>query len=762
MFDPALTQLGNNSSPYQDHVAANIPTTISNQQHNGILNSASSYLQTTSRYTPVPTQINSSNTATFTGNRYSGNDINMHDLIDVTAMGGNSGGGPQNGGNLMLNGGLGVYPALLPPIDERLCGFGSVISRGAPDAEDKTMQQSLEQYIQGQGIFENDADFFRRVEALTTLEKVCNEWITSVYLRLNVYTEQQIKEVNGSLFTFGSYRLGVHFRGGDIDTLLLAPRRVEREQFFTEMPQLLREHPDCQTVTAVPDAYAPIITMVLGGIEIDLLFCQCQLLDSIPRGLNVLQIDVQTFTATLKDLRSLNGCRVNEYILSCVPHQETFRNALRVVKYWAKRRCIYSNIFGYLGGVSWALLVAFTCQHYPYANAAMIVKKMFLVFSEWDWPQPVFVRDPREMDSESSIENNVSGMPVWDARVNNADRQQLMPIITPVFPQQNTTYNVQRSQFVILLSEINRGFGICEKIWQNEAKWEKLFEPLPFFLHRYYVVVIAESDTEELFKSYGGFVESRLRKLVELVGSKPEIVRLCRAHPRQFGVARATRPAAMWLFGLDLQKDDAKKDVKLLPNAFADVAQKFVSDLTFESQQRSQWGDTTVRTQVKQANRRELLSLLPEEVINEYSDLKHLADAVKARAEKAARARLSLSSVSAAVTPPSSSSPPSTTTTPVAAASRLPLSNEQPISPPASASERETAKRPLDSTVDAEETTVESLSKRSKGAANEREIMKRKPTSPVAVECENTKRAHDSDVEAEQTTENRGKRSKVD
>lgn len=44
---------------------------------------------------------------------------------------------------------------------------------------------------------------------------------------------------------------------------------------------------------------------------------------------------------------------------------------------------IYSNILGFLGGVSWAMLVARTCQLYPNAVASTLVYKFFLVFSKW-------------------------------------------------------------------------------------------------------------------------------------------------------------------------------------------------------------------------------------------------------------------------------------------------------------------------------------------------------------------------------------------
>ena len=65
-------------------------------------------------------------------------------------------------------------------------------------------------------------------------------------------------------------------------------------------------------------------------------------------------------------------------------------------------------MLGYLGGVSWAMLVARTCQLYPNAVAATLIEKFFLVFSQWKWPQPVLLKSP---------ENCNLGFPVWDPRV---------------------------------------------------------------------------------------------------------------------------------------------------------------------------------------------------------------------------------------------------------------------------------------------------------------------------------------------------------
>jgi poly(A) polymerase len=62
-------------------------------------------------------------------------------------------------------------------------------------------------------------------------------------------SEQLAQEAGGMIFTFGSYRLGVHNPGSDIDTLCVAPRNVSREDFFGKLREILEVTPGVTDLT---------------------------------------------------------------------------------------------------------------------------------------------------------------------------------------------------------------------------------------------------------------------------------------------------------------------------------------------------------------------------------------------------------------------------------------------------------------------------------------------------------------------------------
>lgn len=427
-------------------------------------------------------------------------------------------------------------------------GITSSISLAFPREIDHIYTQKLSEAMKPFGVFEGEDELNHRLAVLGKLNSFVKEWISEMSESKNVPLSSVVN-VGGKIFTFGSYRLGVHTKGADIDALCVAPRHVERTDFFSSFFENLKRHDEIKDLRAVEDAFVPVIKFKFDGIEIDLLFARLAL-QSIPDNLD-LRGDSLLRNLDIRCIRSLNGCRVTDEILYLVPNKENFRLTLRAIKLWAKRRGIYSNMLGFLGGVSWAMLVARTCQLYPNAVAATLVHKFFLVFSKWEWPNPVLLKQP---------EDSNLNLPVWDPRVNPSDRYHLMPIITPAYPQQNSTYNVSTSTRTIMSEEFKNGLTVTDEILQGKADWSKLFEHPNFFQkYKHYIVLTASASTEENHLEWIGLVESKIRVLVGNL-ERNEYITLAHVNPQSFPGSKENHNenefVSMWFIGISFKKLD--------------------------------------------------------------------------------------------------------------------------------------------------------------------------------------------------------------
>nr|XP_015849362.2 poly(A) polymerase gamma-like [Peromyscus maniculatus bairdii] len=401
-------------------------------------------------------------------------------------------------------------------------GITSPISLACPKEIDHIYTQKLIDAMKPFGVFEDEEELNHRLVVLGKLNNLVKEWISDISESKNL-PPSVVATVGGKIFTFGSYRLGVHTKGADIDALCVAPRHVERSDFFQSFFEKLKHQEGIRNLRAVEDAFVPVIKFEFDGIEIDLVFARLAI-QTISDNLD-LRDDSRLRSLDIRCIRSLNGCRVTDEILHLVPNKETFRLTLRAVKLWAKRRGIYSNMLGFLGGVSWAMLVARTCQLYPNAAASTLVHKFFLVFSKWEWPNPVLLKQPEE--------SNLN-LPVWDPRVNPSDRYHLMPIITPAYPQQNSTYNVSTSTRTVMVEEFKQGLAVTDEILQGKSDWSKLLEPPNFFQkYRHYIVLTASASTEENHLEWVGLVESKIRVLVGNL-ERNEFITLAHVNPQSF------------------------------------------------------------------------------------------------------------------------------------------------------------------------------------------------------------------------------------
>ncbi|CCE64176.1 hypothetical protein TPHA_0G03360 [Tetrapisispora phaffii CBS 4417] len=396
---------------------------------------------------------------------------------------------------------------------QKVYGITGPVSTAAPTAAENKLNDELIQELKKEGSFESEQETNNRVKVLEILQKLTQDFVYKVYKNKNM-SDGMAKDAGGKVFTFGSYRLGVHGPGSDIDTLVVVPKYVTREDFFTVFDQSLRERKELDEIAPVPDAYVPIIKIKFSGISIDLI---CAKLDIAQVPIN-LQLNDKNLLRNLdeKDLRALNGTRVTDEILELVPKPIIFRIALRAIKLWAQRRAVYGNVFGFPGGVAWAMLVARICQLYPNACSAVILNRFFKILSEWKWPQPVVLKP---------IEDGPLQVRVWNPKIYAQDRSHRMPVITPAYPSMCATHNITESTKKVILKEFERGMKITNDIFSNKLTWNDLFKKHTFFYdYKFYLTITtATKGTDEDHLKWSGLVESKVRLLILKLEALPGI-----------------------------------------------------------------------------------------------------------------------------------------------------------------------------------------------------------------------------------------------
>ncbi|KAL7787025.1 Poly(A) polymerase [Trichoderma ceciliae] len=401
---------------------------------------------------------------------------------------------------------------------EQVFGVTPPISVNLPTEAEKRASDALIEELRRQKTFESPSETDKRLKVLASLQEICDEFVRKVAKEKEPKNDMLIKNARGKVFTYGSFRLGVFGPGSDIDTLIVAPKYVTREDYFKHFPELLVSMAPKGAITdltVVTDAFVPIIKFEYSDISIDLIFSR------------IIQKQIAPDFDNLKDssllrgldeaeLRSLNGTRVTDEILALVPEESTFKLALRAIKLWAQRRAVYANIMGFPGGVAWAMLVARVCQLYPKAATSVIVNKFFLVIGQWRWPQPVLLKP---------IGSGPLPVRVWNPKVYKGDSFHLMPVITPAYPSMCATFNITRSSMTIIQRELRRGLEISEQIMVGKRPWSDLFVKHTFFTsgYRYYISVVSASKDKEAHKVWSGYVESKVRMLVQKLEQHPSI-----------------------------------------------------------------------------------------------------------------------------------------------------------------------------------------------------------------------------------------------
>jgi poly(A) polymerase len=166
--------------------------------------------------------------------------------------------------------------------------------------------------------------------------------------------------------------------------------------------------------------------------------------------------------------------------------------------------CLFT---GFLGGINWAILVAWVCKNHPRASTSNLLEIFFRVFASWKWANPVLLQPIQQTPPKGVVE-----LPAWNPDVNPRDGLHIMPIITPAYPSMNSSYNVGFPQ---LRSIQNEMILACNHLRKHKNDFAALFKPSDFFSrHEHFLQVTIRAANRQDFVEWFRLVESRLRVLI--------------------------------------------------------------------------------------------------------------------------------------------------------------------------------------------------------------------------------------------------------
>ncbi|OMO53463.1 hypothetical protein CCACVL1_28620 [Corchorus capsularis] len=389
--------------------------------------------------------------------------------------------------------------------------------------------RSLLQLMVTEGLVPSQEEEEKREIVISKLKNIVMAWAKRVAWQRRL-PKQDIAASSATILTYGSYGLGVYNSESDIDALCVGPYfATMAEDFFIVLYNMLKSRQEVSEIHCVKDAKVPLMRFKFDGISVDLPYAQLKVL-SVPENVDIFN------PFFLRDIdetgwKSLSGVRANKRICQLVPNLEMFQAMLRCVKLWAKRRGVYGNLNGFLGGVHLAILAAFVCQCDPNASLSSLISNFFKTYAFWTWPTPVVLQDGMLQPTVNPIKTPLS-----------------MPIQLPCSPYEYCHSNITKSTFYKIRAEFLRGHNLTKDLWKSDFDWHNIFEPFPYTKKytRFAKIFVSACQQDEL-GDWVGWIKSRFRCLLFKL---EEVQGLCDPNPAEYIDMDVAEPNVVFYWGL--------------------------------------------------------------------------------------------------------------------------------------------------------------------------------------------------------------------
>jgi len=171
---------------------------------------------------------------------------------------------------------------------------------------------------------------------------------------------------------FGSFACGISTVGSDIDVCMFSThsRAFIFDVLGPKLVEYLVVHDSLSTVYVISDSKmaVPILKIKFQQVEFDVSYCSLkQSFENDIFPTDVKDVISYVHSSSFQDVSSLCGVVVGAGMQEAIMNLgEKSKRIIVCVKHWAKTQGVYSNKLGFLGGVSWCILVLYFCKMLQY------------------------------------------------------------------------------------------------------------------------------------------------------------------------------------------------------------------------------------------------------------------------------------------------------------------------------------------------------------------------------------------------------------
>ncbi|CAF3835210.1 unnamed protein product [Rotaria magnacalcarata] len=272
----------------------------------------------------------------------------------------------------------------------------------------------LKEFFQTMNLYESDESYNQKQDKFTKLSSCFQQ----------IFNEQNSHHFRHSFVPYGSFRIGIN--GEDLDTVFVL-NEVKSNEGETELDKTLiqMQHDKSSLNNHILNL---LETQIKVNFENEIVYCRkVQALFSIISILftDLTKVDV-SLQIKLNEKQSLEsskeptlGVHEIEHLLIHARSPPIFQHLLTFIRKWAQNFGIYGQVYGYLGGYSWAILCAHIChsfltpieslytiEQFSVDQLFSLVQSFFSTYSKFNWSTQTLTLVPRlskSMNNSSTV-----------------------------------------------------------------------------------------------------------------------------------------------------------------------------------------------------------------------------------------------------------------------------------------------------------------------------------------------------------------------